>query len=96
MRLVPATLVLFAATLLVATSVEAGAPAFPFGTEAPIERELGNVPAVSGLRTTATPDSLASALDQGAGYLQAMQADITEDNAGNGTDGVDESPIDNY
>ncbi len=30
----------------------------------------------------------------GADYLKAMQADITEDNAGNGTDGVDETPDD--
>lgn len=34
------------------------------------------------------------ALIAGADYLKAMQADITEDNAGNGTDGIDEHPDD--
>jgi len=35
-----------------------------------------------------------SAVVHGAEYLRGMQADITEDNAGNGIDGVDESPDD--
>jgi hypothetical protein len=35
-----------------------------------------------------------AAMTEGADYLQQMQADVTEDNAGNGTDGVDESPDD--
>ena len=34
------------------------------------------------------------ALIDAADYLRAMQADITEDNAGNGTDGIDEYPDD--
>ncbi|MBD3170087.1 MAG: T9SS type A sorting domain-containing protein [candidate division Zixibacteria bacterium] len=35
-----------------------------------------------------------AALAAAADYLKAMQADITEDNAGNGFDGVDENPDD--
>ncbi len=33
-------------------------------------------------------------LSAAAGYLVAMQADVTDDNAGNGTNGVDETPND--
>lgn len=36
----------------------------------------------------------AAALAAGGDYLRHAQADITEDNAGNGTDGVDETPDD--
>ncbi len=36
----------------------------------------------------------AAALAAGAGYVLHAQADVTEDNAGNGTDGVDEDPDD--
>lgn len=35
-----------------------------------------------------------AALIAGGDYLQALAADVTEDNAGNGTDGVDETPDD--
>jgi len=37
---------------------------------------------------------LGDAVNAGANYLKGMQADITDDNAGNGTNGVDEDPDD--
>jgi len=37
---------------------------------------------------------LGEAVNAGASYLKGMQADITDDNAGNGTNGVDENPDD--
>jgi len=40
------------------------------------------------------PVDFDAALQAGADYLRVMQADITDDNAGNGTDGVDETPDD--
>jgi hypothetical protein len=40
------------------------------------------------------PVDFGDALASAAEYLKAMQADVTDDNAGNGTDGVDETPDD--
>lgn len=40
------------------------------------------------------PVNFDSSLIHAADYLRQMQADVTEDNAGNGTDGVDEVPDD--
>ena len=86
MKLTNATLIVAAAIVLLAGVAQAGVPAFEYGEEQPIVQE--SIGRSSGmLRASATPDSIASALAIGADYLQAMQADITEDNAGNGTDG---------
>ena len=46
------------------------------------------------LRAVGDPVDFDAAMQAGAGYLRQMQADVTEDNAGNGTDGIDESPDD--
>ncbi|MFH1278333.1 MAG: right-handed parallel beta-helix repeat-containing protein [Candidatus Eisenbacteria bacterium] len=46
------------------------------------------------LRAVGDPVDLDQALQSLGSYLQQMAADVTEDNAGNGTDGVDESPDD--
>lgn len=62
----------------------------------------GEAPAQSAVKGTSVPtvDAFGDPGDFGAAaaaatdYLVAMQADITEDNAGNGDDGVDESPDD--
>ncbi len=51
----------------------------------------GNIPQ-NGVITDV--QDLNDAVIAGADYLKGMQADITEDNAGNGTDGVDEDPDD--
>ncbi len=45
-------------------------------------------------KTLGEPVDFAAALLAGADYLRHGQADVTEDNAGNGTDGVDETPDD--
>ena len=50
--------------------------------------------------SVASKTAIAAGVDVGAAliaageYLKGMQADVTEDNAGNGTDGIDESPDD--
>jgi hypothetical protein len=46
------------------------------------------------LTAVGDPVDFDAALIAGADYLKGMQADVTDDNAGNGTDGVDESPDD--
>ncbi len=46
------------------------------------------------IRADGDPIGFKDAMFAGADYLRFMQADVTEDNAGNGTDGVDESPDD--
>jgi hypothetical protein len=61
-----------------------GATATPMSPE-----KIGSQVSVPGSRT-----DFDAALIAAADYLQAMQADITDDNAGNGTDGIDESPDD--
>ena len=54
------------------------------------------IPKGDAIQTGALADviDLDAAVFIGADYLRNMQADITEDNAGNGTDGFDESPDD--
>ena len=77
-----------AMTLALVGTSWAGSPAMPSGQEeiAPTSESIGYQGYL--LRTSVTPDSLQSAIVTGADYLQAMQADITEDNAGNGFDGA--------
>jgi hypothetical protein len=83
-----------AMTLALAGVSWAGFPVMPVGEEeiAPTSESIGHQSYL--LRTSVTPDSLQSAIVTGADYLQAMQADVTEDNAGNGFDGIDENPDD--
>jgi len=45
-------------------------------------------------RDIGDPLDFATAIQAGADYLRMMQADVTEDNAGNGYDGSDEDPDD--
>ena len=85
-------LVFVGALLLWAGTVWATTPA------APIDR-AGETPQLihETLPQTKAPGDavdFAAALAAGADYVRHAQADIFEDNAGNGTDGVDESPDD--
>ncbi len=73
-----------AAIIVLTSGAWAGSPTAP-GTEN-ISGEQGILPV--------DPVDLEGALLGGADYVKAMQADVTDDNAGNGTDGVDESPDD--
>ncbi|GAB4321841.1 MAG: hypothetical protein Kow0074_12920 [Candidatus Zixiibacteriota bacterium] len=76
------------------------APATPWSAEQKIQTQLlqaGAAPDATAIPMAAAvgdPVDFDAALLAGADYLQAMQADITDDNAGNGTNGVDETPDD--
>ena len=81
--------------VVLSTSALAGAstPAVPEGFGHAVREESGTIPTIPAL-DIATPGDLLTALFTGADYLQTMQADVTDDNAGNGVNGVDESPDD--
>ncbi|MBZ0269630.1 T9SS type A sorting domain-containing protein [bacterium] len=82
-----------AAGILITPLAWAGTPTSSFDSKLP--STLERIPAVGPtFRAVATPDSLLSALLTGTDYIQAMQADITDDNAGNGVDGAGETPDD--
>ncbi|PKK85008.1 MAG: hypothetical protein CVT49_00255 [candidate division Zixibacteria bacterium HGW-Zixibacteria-1] len=77
-------------------SARAAAPAVPFGDDIN-SGEYFNTTDFNineNTREIGTPVDFIEAIGAGANYLRVMQADITEDNAGNGTDGVDENPDD--
>ncbi len=87
-------------TCIFALTAVAG-PAMPWSGDQKLQSQL--LQAGVAPDATATPQmalgvgdpvDFDAALIAGADYLQAMQADITDDNAGNGTDGVDETPDD--
>jgi hypothetical protein len=62
-------------------------PAARFGAELPVPvAHKGGAPAVDAF---GDPDDFGAALTAGADYLVAMQADVTEDNAGNGDPDLD-------
>lgn len=73
-----------------AVSANLARPVEENGALRPAEREEIRVP----LRAVGDPVDLDQALQSLGSYLQQLAADVTEDNAGNGTDGVDESPDD--
>ncbi len=87
-------------TLIVATAICAGmALASPV---APVDERVAPSQAVPGgpeeirlpLNALGDPVDFDASLQAGAGYLRQMQADVTDDNAGNGVNGVDETPDD--
>ncbi len=82
-----------------APAVSAATQASPFTTGSQTEPSV--IIDVSGKRPVADYSAdlgdivdFDAALIAGADYLKGMQADVTEDNAGNGTDGIDELPDD--
>ncbi|MCA9757493.1 MAG: T9SS type A sorting domain-containing protein [Candidatus Eisenbacteria bacterium] len=88
---------LTAAFLLVPVCAMAGpnarSIATAFDSEAPMIIEAPSLDGLVQAREN-TPLDFIDAWTEGAEYLRYMQADVTDDNAGNGTDGVDESPDD--
>ncbi|HMB70089.1 MAG TPA: hypothetical protein VKU85_12290, partial [bacterium] len=83
--------------ILSTASAWAVSPAQPFDESAPAASEAvrpGEVPMAFSPFRSVTAADLFTSMVSGADYLKAMQADITEDNAGNGFDGAGESPDD--
>lgn len=79
--------------LALGLGVQAAQIAMPFPGVAP-ETQAGKTGGDRIITAFGDPGDFGAAAAAAADYLVAMQADITEDNAGNGTDGVDESPDD--
>ncbi len=83
-------LVLFALTASISAE-----PVNPWGKENNTLPVAGSFERSKGaVKSNGIPASSGSALVEVAEYLKGMQADITDDNAGNGTNGVDETPDD--
>lgn len=83
--------------IFMVTPAQAATPAQPFDESASLAAESlkhDDVTAPYSFFRSVTAADLFTSMVSGADYLQAMQADITEDNAGNGLDGAGESPDD--
>ncbi len=91
MRAIRWTAIAIVAAFMTVGPLWAAAPASP--ENAPTVGNRESVPSTSLGRSGSSGD-FQTAMAMGAAYLRAMEADITDDNAGNGTDGVDETPDD--
>lgn len=89
-RILPSTIVIGLMLLTVAASW-AAQPLRPFDEREGQWTQMPWLTMSDGSGMRATPDE---AIIAGADYLQAMQADVTEDLAGNGYTGIDEDPND--
>jgi len=89
------TLLAVVGAMMAATTVQAGAPALPLG-DATMPHDVAVETQIqpTAMLRSATPAQLLGAIVTGADYLKEMAADITDDNANNGIDGVSESPDD--
>lgn len=81
------------AVALLATAAWAAGPASPAGDDASMRPAKPQFEPIGADKAVGDPVDLTAALVLGAGYLRHAQADITEDNAGNGV-GISEVPDD--
>ena len=86
------TVLMLGLVMLLSANAYATMAASPFD-----EKALNNTdPKENGITTSKSGDQISrlDALVAGADFLTQLAADITDDNAGNGTDGIDETPDD--